>query len=411
MLKCGLLGEKLTHSYSPLIHKELGDYQYDLFEVTPDELAHFIGSSPFHGLNVTIPYKQSVIPYCDQLSPAAHAIGSVNTIVRQAEGSLYGDNTDAAGFLQLLKMSGIEVKGKKVLVLGSGGSSLTACHVLKEQGAAEIIVISRNGVHNYDNIDRHHDSQVIVNTTPVGMYPNNGKSPVCLQAFKNLSGVVDLIYNPHKTAFLIQAQSLDIPHIGGLPMLVAQAAVASELFTGKTIMNKQIDNIIAQIKKATQNIILIGMPGSGKTTIGRSLAKLIGRKFVDTDQEIEVQIGRSIPDIFTSEGEKMFRKYEAKVIKKIGASSGVIIATGGGCVTTPENYVSLCQNGIILFLDRQLNLLDRTDRPLSKGDLSEMYQQRQPLYEQFADETVINDTTVEQVVENILEAIDEIINR
>lgn len=410
MLQCGLLGEKLTHSYSPLIHGALGDYAYELFEVERDQLAHFMETTPFHGLNVTIPYKQSVLAYCDQLSPAAHAIGSVNTLVRQADGSLYGDNTDATGLLYLLRTGNIEVKDKKVLVLGSGGSSLTACYVLKEQGATEIIVISRKGPHNYDNLAQHHHSQVIINTTPVGMYPNNGSSPVCLQGFKNLEGVVDLIYNPDKTALLLQAEALGIPHIGGLPMLVAQAATASEGFTGKSVSPEQIDNIVAKIKKLTQNMILIGMPGSGKTTTGRTLAELTGRKFVDIDQEIEKQVGKTISEIFVNEGEVGFRKYESECIKRIGALSGAIIATGGGCVTIPENYAPLHQNGVILFLDRQLDLLDRTNRPLSQGDLNQMYHQRRPLYEQFSDKTIINDKSVDTIAKNMLEAFHEIIN-
>ena len=410
MMQYGLLGEKLTHSYSPLIHKELGDYRYELFEVEHDQLAHFIKTHPFCGLNVTIPYKQIVREYCDQLSPAARAIGSVNTIVRTTDGSLYGDNTDAAGFLKLLKIGNIEVKGKKVLVLGSGGSCLTVCHVLKEQGAMEIVIVSRKGENNYENLAQHHDSQVIINTTPVGMYPNNGARPVSLQGFKTLEGVVDLIYNPDKTALLLEACALEIPYIGGLAMLVAQAAVASELFTGKSVSTDEIDIIVNQIRKDTQNIILIGMPGSGKTTIGCSLASLTGRRLVDTDHEIESQVGKAIPDIFNEEGEIGFRKYEAAIIEKFGAHSGVIITTGGGCVTIPENYGSLRQNGVILFLERDLGLLDRTDRPLSRGDLNQMYQQRRPLYEQFADKIVVNDQDVEKVAKKVLEAFYEIIN-
>ena len=406
----GLLGEKLAHSYSPLIHKELGDYKYDLFEVKQDQLAHFMKTSPFRGLNVTIPYKQLVREYCDSLSPAAIAIGSVNTIVRRMDGSLYGDNTDAAGFLQLLKIGSIDVKGKKALVLGSGGSCLTVCHVLKEQGVSELVIVSRKGENNYDNLDQHDDSQIIINTTPVGMYPHNGVAPISLQSFKNLEGVVDLIYNPDKTALLLEAEKLDIPHIGGLTMLVAQAAAAAELFTEKAIATEQIDSIAAKIRKVTQNIILIGMPGSGKTTVGKALAQLTGRKLIDTDQEIVNQVGKKIPEIFASDGQMRFRKYEAEIIRKTGKGSGVIITTGGGCVTIPENYDSLRQNGVILFLERDLELLDRIDRPLSQGDLKQMYQQRRPLYEQFADALVSNNQDVETIAKKVLEVFDEIIN-
>lgn len=410
MLNCGLLGEKLTHSYSPLIHQELGDYKYDLFEIKPHQLKHFFDTTPFHGLNVTIPYKQIAFAYCDQLSLAAKAIGSVNTIVRQKDGSLYGDNTDASGFLQLLKMSNIQVKNKKVLILGSGGSSLTSHHILKQEGATEIIIISRTGENNYTNLDKHHDNQIIINTTPVGMYPHNGQSPIDLQTFKQLEGVVDLIYNPEKTALLQQAKALAIPHIGGLPMLITQAATASELFTGKSISTAKINNIAAKIREKTQNIILIGMPGAGKTTLGLTLAKLTNRQLIDTDQEIEIQTGKSIPNIFKEEGEQIFRKYEAQIIKKIGSQSGKIITTGGGCVTTAENFAPLHQNGIILFIDRHLDLLDRTNRPLSQDDLSQMYQHRFPLYHQFADATITNDQSVEKVAKKILEAFYEIIN-
>ncbi|MCL1991076.1 MAG: shikimate kinase [Defluviitaleaceae bacterium] len=411
MLQYGLIGEKLTHSYSPLIHKALGDYTYDLFEVERDKLANFMETTPFDGLNVTIPYKQACLAYCDQLSPAARAIGSVNTIKRMKDGSLYGDNTDAAGFLHLLKIGNINVKEKKVLVLGSGGSRLTASHVLKEEGAKEIIVVSRQGVNHYDNLDQHEDSQVIINTTPVGMYPYNGASPVALSPFKNLEGVVDLIYNPHQTALLLEAKKRGIPHIGGLPMLVAQAAAASEVFIGQRISDEKIDQIVASIQKETQNIILIGMPGSGKTTVGLALAELTGRKVVDTDHEIEKRTGKSIPDIFKEEGESSFRTYESDVIKQVGALSGVIVTTGGGCVTRLENEASLHQNGVILFLERQLEALDRTNRPLSMGDLASMYEVRSPLYQQFADQTVVNDDQVDVVAKKVLEAFYEIIDR
>ena len=409
-MQYGLLGEKLTHSYSPLIHKALGDYRYELFEVKPDQLEIFLEATPIQGLNVTIPYKQLVISYCKQLSPAAQAIGSVNTIIRQENGSLYGDNTDAAGFLHLLKIGNIDVKGQKVLVLGSGGSSLTVRYVLKEQNAAEIITISRTGANNYNNLDKHYDSQIIINTTPVGMYPNNGISPICLQRFKKLEGVVDLIYNPEKTALLMDAHTLGVPHIGGLVMLVAQAAVASKLFTGRAVNDGQINNIVMHIKKETQNIILIGMPGSGKTTIGLALAELTGRTLIDTDQEIVSQVDKAIPDIFKEEGEATFREYESNIIKKVGSHSGIIITTGGGCVKNPKNYAPLHQNGIILFLQRHLDLLDRAGRPLSGGDLEQLYKERLPMYKQFADMTIINDKPPHIVAKKVMEAFDEITN-
>jgi len=410
MLQCGLLGERLTHSYSPLIHQELGDYQYDLFEVEVTQLENFIKTTPFHGLNVTIPYKQAAIAYCDALSPVAKAIGSINTILRQADGRLYGDNTDAAGFLTLLTVSKMQVKNQKVLILGSGGSSLTLKQVLKAQGAKEIVVISRSGKNNYHNLACHHDSQLIINTTPVGMYPNNGSSPLDLAEFPSLTGVIDLIYNPLKTALLLQAERLAIPSIGGLVMLVAQAAAAAELFAGKVITWQRINEIVTKIRQKSQNLILVGMPGAGKTTIGKALAQLTGRRLLDTDQMIEAQKNQTIATIFNTAGEQKFREFETAALKQAGKQSGIIIATGGGCVTVAENYELLKQNGVIIGLDRALNQLERTDRPLSQLDLASMYQKRLPRYRQFANRQVANDQTVETVAKKILEVFYETLN-
>lgn len=400
MKKFGLLGEKLAHSYSPEIHAKLGDYVYDLFEVAPGDLEAFFVSTAWTGINVTIPYKQAVIAFCDELTEAARGIGSINTIIRRADGSFFGDNTDAYGFAYLLKQ--ITVTKKKVLVLGSGGSSKTVQHVLVEQGAAEVVVVSRTGDHNYANLKQHyHDAQVIINTAPVGMYPNNGNVPLSLQCFSKLEVVVDLIYNPTRTALLLEAEALGIPIISGLPMLVAQAAAASELFTGRPVTQQHLVRVINLIRNKTQNLILIGMPGCGKTTIATELARISGRKIIDTDHEVEKLAGKSIIEIFTEDGEQRFRECEATVIKQYGAEVGLIIATGGGCVKIPANYDALRQNGVVFWLERPVFDLPSDGRPLSACDLNLMYQERKPLYDHFADKVVHNIATVEAVAQQI----------
>jgi len=295
MLKCGLLGEKLGHSYSPQIHAKLGDYEYRLYEKSPEEVEDFIKNGDFDGLNVTIPYKKTIAPLCADLSPQARLLGSVNTIVRRPDGSLYGDNTDYYGFKELLRENGIDPSGKKCVVLGSGGASVTVCAVLNELGASEIAVISRSGSDNYENIEKHADASLLVNTTPVGMYPNNGEAPLQLSVFNSLDAVIDVIYNPAHTALLLQAESLGIPYANGLYMLVSQAKRSSELFTGSVIDDELQDDITDALSADMQNIVLIGMPGCGKTTIGSLLAELTGREFLDVDDEASRRAGKSIP--------------------------------------------------------------------------------------------------------------------
>jgi len=395
MRRCGLLGQTLKHSYSPTIHKALGvDYSYELFEVEPENLAEFMSNTDWDGLNVTIPYKQAVIPYCTSLSPSAIAIGSVNTIVRNSNGELYGDNTDAVGFLSMLRQSGINVAGKKVLVLGSGGSSLTVCHVLKNQGAGEIVVISRHGEETYETLDRHKDAQVVVNTTPVGMYPNTGISPITtptgLDGFPMLEGVLDLIYNPARTRLLMDAEARGIPNIGGLSMLVGQAAEAAKMFCEIVISNEKEQEVIHLLQKQMENIILVGMPGSGKSVIGKLLANQLNRRFIDIDTEIEKVAGRTIPEIFEQDGEEHFRIIESQAVEKWGKESGFVIATGGGVVTREENYPHLHQNGKIILIERDIAKLDRSGRPLSQGGLQSLYERRLPMYQRFADHTVQN---------------------
>lgn len=406
MLKCGLLGEKLGHSYSPQIHSMLADYEYKLFEKSPEELEDFLKSGEFDGLNVTIPYKKSVMPYCAELSPTAAQIGSVNTIVRRSDGSLYGDNTDAFGFENLIVHNGIEVKDKKALVLGTGGASVTAQAVLKNLGASEVVVISRKGEDNYENIAKHADAEIIANTTPVGMYPNNGKAAVDLTQFPKLSGVLDVVYNPARTALLLQAEKLCIPCAGGLYMLVSQAKRSCELFTGKSIPDSEIDRIERVLSHQMQNIVIIGMPGSGKTAVSTMLAERLGRKIFDTDTIVSEKAGVTIPEIFAAQGEAGFRKLETEATAEVGKLSGNIISTGGGVVTVADNYELLHQNGVIVWIERDTNKLARDGRPISlSSDLNELYAARLPLYERFADIKADNNGDINDTVNAIMEMI------
>lgn len=406
MLKCGLLGEKLGHSYSPQIHSMLADYEYKLFEKSPEELEAFLKSGEFDGLNVTIPYKKSVMPYCAELSPTAAQIGSVNTIVRRSDGSLYGDNTDAFGFENLILRNGIEVKGKKALVLGTGGASVTAQAVLKNLGASEVVVISRRGEDNYENIAKHADAEIIANTTPVGMYPNNGEAAVDLEMFPKLGDVLDVVYNPARTALLLQAERLGIPCAGGLYMLVSQAKRSCELFTGKSIPDSEIDRIERVLLHQMQNIVIIGMPGSGKTTVSTMLAEKLGRKILDTDTMVAEKAGVTIPEIFAAQGEAGFRRLETEATAEVGKLSGNIISTGGGVVTVAENYELLHQNGVIVWIERDTNKLARDGRPISlSSDLNELYAARLPLYDRFADIKADNNGDINDTVNAIMEMI------
>lgn len=404
-MKCGLLGRKLSHSYSPQIHSYLGDYSYGLFEKEPKELEDFLRNRDFTGLNVTIPYKKDVIAYLDELSPVAKKMGAVNTIVRRADGALYGHNTDYFGFHYMVQKSGLNVKGKKVLVLGSGGASNTAVAVLEELGA-NVIVISRSGENNYGNLSRHYDARVIVNTTPVGMYPNTGTSPVEPEHFEDLEGILDVIYNPQRTQLLLDGENLMVPTENGLWMLVAQAKESAEYFLGKKLSDQLISEIHHKLTVQMQNIILIGMPGCGKNTVGQALAEKLGREFVDADEEIIRLAGKSIPEIFAQDGEEAFRDWETKALISLGKRSGLVIATGGGCVTQLRNYPFLHQNGTIVWLQRDLAKLPTDGRPLSQSNsLEAMYGKRKKLYQAFADITVNNDgllsNTVSAIVDNL----------
>ena len=401
---CGLLGKTLGHSYSPLIHSYLGQYEYRLFEKQPHELEDFLKRGEFEGLNVTMPYKKDVIPYLDALSPIAARLGAVNTIVRR-EGKLIGHNTDYAGFLSMVHRSGLDPAAKKVLILGSGGASATAVAVMEDLGA-DVIVISRGGENNYNNLyTMHTDAAIIVNTTPVGMYPNTDVSPINIFEFPALEGVLDVIYNPTNTMLLQLAQESGVYGMSGLWMLVAQAREASEWFQNATISEERLAEIYRTVKAQMENIVLIGMPGCGKTTVGKALADKLGRQFFDADAEIAKKANMSIPEIFAKEGEEGFRSREIKVLSELGKQSGLVIATGGGCVTFSINHSFLHQIGRIFWLKRDISQLPTDGRPLSQNcNLEEMYRIRKPLYEKFAD-VIIENETVEKTVQQIMEAI------
>ncbi|MCQ2519596.1 MAG: AAA family ATPase [Lachnospiraceae bacterium] len=403
MDKCGVLGRKLGHSFSPQIHNLLTDeYSYEIIEREEADLAALFESREFKGLNVTIPYKKTVVQYLDEVSELVKKIGSVNTIVRREDGSLFGDNTDVYGFLGLVRFSKIDVKNQKVLVLGSGGASVAVMEALLSLGAKPLI-ISRSGENNYDNIDINSDASVIVNTTPVGMYPGNGESPLDLSLFPKLKGVIDIVYNPWRTEILLQAEKMGIPCADGLYMLVAQAKRASEIFLGKDIPDSRIDEIYYSLSAKMKNLVLVGMPGVGKTTIADELGRKLGREVIDSDIEIYKKTGRKPSEIINADGEPAFRDVESEVIKELGKLSGKVIATGGGAILREENVKALHQNGTIVWLTRDLSCLATEDRPLSqKNSLEEMFKIRKPYYEKASDFCVEN-IDVPAVVNTICE--------
>ena len=403
--RCGLIGEKLGHSFSPAIHGKLADYEYRLYELSPGQLGPFLEKKEFDGLNVTIPYKKTVIPYCDELTEAAKSIGSVNTIVKRPDGTLLGHNTDYDGIMWLLKNAGAQVKGKKAVVLGTGGASLTVQAALRNLGAAQVVVISRSGEENYENIARHADAKILINATPVGMYPKTGVSPVDLDVFTALEGVFDVVYNPAKTQLLLEAEKRGIPCANGLGMLVAQAKAACERFTGQPVADEKVYTIKAEMERTTRNVMLIGMPGSGKSTVGAALAESLGRRLVDVDERIVEMAGCSIPEIFAKDGEEGFRQIEHQALCEVSKESGLVIATGGGVVTRPENLDPMRQNSLIVWLLRDTALLPKDGRPLSQtNSLTEMFKVREPLYRAAADCIADNNGSLEDTVKQILEA-------
>lgn len=403
----GLLGRKLSHSLSPEIHAHFGSYNYELFCREPEELDDFFKDTSLKAYNVTIPYKIDAYNHCDELSETAKKIGSVNTIIRRADGTLYGDNTDYFGFDYMSKSCGADYEGKKVLVLGSGGASLTVCEVARDCGAKEIIVVSRTGENNYGNIEKHYDADIIVNTTPVGMFPNNGDRLIDLSQFKKIQCVLDLIYNPCMTQLLIDAQELGIPFANGLTMLVAQALRSAEQFIDQKLGDEMIDKVYRAMLREQKNIVLIGMPGCGKSTVGKILCEKLQREVIDTDEEIVKADGRPIPEIFSTEGEAFFRQEETNAVKDAGKKLSKIIATGGGAVMKKENRDALRQNGTVIYLKKDLSLLALDGRPLSKDEdaVRKIYEARKDTYEAFADFTVEVDADAEITAERVLKCI------
>lgn len=401
----GLLGEHLPHSFSPQIHLALGNHDYNLFEIAPENLEAFMKEHNFKGINVTIPYKKAVIPYLDVISLEAQKIGAVNTVTVR-DGKLYGDNTDYFGFVYMLEKSGISVKDKKSVVLGGGGASATVQAVLRDFGASEVIVVDLNTENNYKNLYLHYDAQIIVNTTPVGMYPNNLKSLVNLDDFKNITGVLDVVYNPLKTKLILDAEARNIPCSAGLSMLVAQAKKAHEIFFDTKIDTSVCEKIENVLKMQMCNIVLIGMAGCGKSTVGKVLAEKLGKELVDTDEMIENVEAMPIPEIIEKFGEVHFRNCENAAVILAGREKECVIATGGGVITRPENYNPLKQNGIIVFINRDADLLPTKGRPLSQmHGVKALYEKRMPLYRQFADIEVDGNGTIDEVADRIIKEI------
>lgn len=400
-MEYGLLGEKLGHSFSPQIHAALGGYRYELLPTPPEEVEGLLGRREFKGLNVTIPYKRTVMPLCDKIDPRAEKIGAVNTIVNR-DGRLTGYNTDIDGLIYLAKRTGVEMEGRKVVVLGSGGTSRTARAAAAELGAREVVTVSRKGQDNYQNLSRHADAEVLINTTPVGMFPNCGIAPVSLDVFPHLTGVLDVVFNPLRTALVMDAQARGLPCSGGGPMLVAQARRASELFTGRAISDEKMEEVLSELEGRLRNVVLIGMPGCGKSVVGKALAQRLGKGFVDLDEEVVRRAGKSIPDIFAQDGETAFRDMESSLAREYGAKTGLIISTGGGVVLRRENLPPLRQNGTVIHVKRDISRLARAGRPLSqRTSPEELWRQRKKLYEGFADAAVHNDGAVDDTVEQI----------
>lgn len=407
-MEYGLIGEKLGHSYSPMIHRFFGDYDYRLFPMPRAEMEETVRSRAFKGLNITIPYKTAVLPLCDELSPVVREVGSANTLVMRG-GRLFADNTDLPGMLSMLRRAGISLTGAKVVILGSGGTSLTAQAACRQENAREYVAVSRSGPVTYaDLYVRHTDADVIVNATPVGMYPNNLVSPVDLSRFPHLRGVADVIYNPARTALLLDAEERGLPHIDGLWMLAAQAWYAAKLFLDKDIPEEKIALACWGVRRECMNLVLVGMPGSGKSTQGQRAAEKLGRPFVDLDAEIVKRHG-PIPEIFARQGEQAFRDMESEIVREFCKESGLVIATGGGAVLQRDNVRAMRQNGVVAWLQRPVEKLSTKGRPLSTGldALKKMEEARYPLYRACADYTVaVQENTVDTTL-RILEGFDE----
>ncbi|MBQ1452288.1 MAG: chorismate mutase [Clostridia bacterium] len=407
----GLLGQHLEHSYSEQIHKELGlrgrvAYDYRLLDVDPEELETFITRSDIAGLNVTMPYKTAILAFCQELSDDVLRIGAANTVVMK-KGKLHAYNTDIAGFKYMVERANINIAGKKCIILGNGGTSKAARCALEDLGAREIVILSREGFNDYEALAIHFDAEIVVNATPVGMYPDNLEKLVSLKSFPRCCAVIDVIYNPLRTALLLEAEELGIPHVGGLSMLVAQARESYNLFFDRNMINATVEDVTTMLYKQNENIILTGMPGCGKTTIAEAIGEATGREVIDIDKVIELEQKKSVAEIINKYGEETFRNLEHAAIVENCKESGKVIALGGGAILDRNNYPALHQNGKIFFIRRDISLLPTDDRPLSKSPetLMEMQKIRLPLYQDAADVEIENNGTIEEAVEKILKAL------
>lgn len=406
-MEYAVIGEHLTHSFSKEIHNELASYSYIIREVAKEELSDFIVSRQYKGLNVTIPYKKDVMKWLDWIDDTALSIGAVNTIVNR-DGYLMGYNTDFFGLSALIQRTDIEIAGRKVLILGTGGTSVTANAVVHTMGAGEVYRVSRmasDGAISYEEMYAHHgDADVIINTTPVGMFPNTYAAPIDIDHFPHCCGVIDAIYNPLRSELMLNAKARGIKASGGLYMLVAQAAKAAALFLDDDSVLSRIEDVYQTIRLSKENVVLIGMPGCGKTTVGRLLSQQLGRDFVDSDDEIVITDGRDIPTIFKQDGEAEFRNLESAAIRRLADRTACIIATGGGAVLRAENVHALRKNGTLIFLDRPLSeLMPTDDRPLSSDRemLTKRYHERLPIYRACAD-VIVHGNTPQQTAETII---------
>ena len=404
-MKFGLLGRTLGHSFSPRIHSALGNTNYELFEREPSQLQEFFADPELQGINITIPYKVNALEACDVVDPRAERIGCVNTMVRK-DGKWHGYNTDYDGFVFTLQHAGIDVSGKECIILGDGASSATVHVALEDLGAKNIVHLSRKTAPFYGDAPNYYETaQIIINCTPIGMYPHNPANLIDITQFSKLEGVVDLIYNPRRTILLLQAEMMEIPHCDGLPFLVAQGVEAANHFQGESFGTKEIEQILRDMRREKENIILIGMPGVGKTTVGKALGEEMGRTCVDVDHELEKEIG-DISTYITEQGEAAFREKEAEMIAKFGTQTGLIISTGGGCVTVPKNFAHLRQNGRIYQLTQPVENLSTSGRVLSSGGierLRELEATRTPMYESFAQCIVEHNRNAPETVAAILE--------
>ncbi len=404
-MKFGLLGRTLGHSFSPRIHSALGNTNYELFEREPSQLQEFFADPELQGINITIPYKVNALEACDVVDPRAERIGCVNTMVRK-DGKWHGYNTDYDGFVFTLQHAGIDVASKECIILGDGASSATVHVALEDLGAKNIVHLSRKTAPFYGDAPNYYETaQIIINCTPIGMYPHNPANLIDITQFSKLEGVVDLIYNPRRTILLLQAEMMEIPHCDGLPFLVAQGVEAANHFQGESFGTKEIEQILRDMRREKENIILIGMPGVGKTTVGKALGEEMGRTCIDVDHELEKEIG-DISTYITEQGEPSFREKESEMIAKLGTQTGLVISTGGGCVTVPKNYAHLRQNGRIYQLTQPIENLSTSGRVLSSGGierLRELEEIRTPMYESFAQCIVEHNRNAPETVSAILE--------